>query len=563
MINNELLQLSDDFFQNSLASSPTSAIMRGYKEYFDQIEDLTEETFDKEQQSVNEFISRLDNIDVSTLSHREKITYGMLEFALSSNKDALLDKSWEFGAGVSGYTGYLIDYNQRLFIPDVESADMLLKRLELYERLYKQIAKVQKDGLLNSRVATKRNLLRTIDQLENYLNTPLDNDTLLLVNFSSDVGKLEISNWKETAKKIIETNIRPAVLDYLEQLRKEHLPIGRTDEKSGIVWIEGGEETYLRALRRYTGHKDTTVKEVHNIGISEIERLKSDFFEIGKNVFSDANSPEDVIHKMQTEPTMRYESKEQMLRIAEDTIERSYKPLDKWFTVFPKSPCKVLPAPPESEQHAPPAYYVAPLPDGSRDGTYFLNTYKPETKSIFEAESVAFHEAIPGHHLDRTIAVELQDVPDFQRYVASTAFVEGWGLYAEQLANEMGLYSNDVQQLGRLGNDAWRGCRLVLDTGMHGMGWSREKAIEFFRANSPIEEINANIETDRYIAWPGQACSYKMGQLKIEELRRKAENELGKNFDIRYFHDEVLCDGGITLPILENKIKDFIQRHSV
>ena len=561
MIDNQLLQLSNDFFQNSLASSPTSAIMRGYKEYFDQIEDLSEETFYKEEQLVNEFISRLEKIDLNTLSHREKITHGMLEFALSSNKDALLDKNWEFGAGVSGFTGYLIDYNQRLFIPDVESADLLLKRLELYNRLFTQIAQVQKEGLLNNRVATKRNLLRTIDQLENYLNTPLEQDTLLLVNFSTDIGELEISNWKEKAKKIIETNVRPAVLAYLDQLKEEHLPKGRTDEKSGILWIEGGEETYLRALRRYTGHKNTTVKEVHNIGISEIERLKTEFFEIGKNVFSDANSPEEVIYKMQTEPAMRYESKEQMLQIAEDTIERSYKPLNKWFTIFPKSPCKVLPAPPESEQHAPPAYYVAPLPDGSRDGTYFLNTYKPETKSIFEAESVAFHEAIPGHHLDRTIAVELQDVPDFQRYVASTAFVEGWGLYAEQLANEMGLYSNDVQQLGRLGNDAWRGCRLVLDTGMHGMGWSREKAIEFFRANSPIEEINANIETDRYIAWPGQACSYKMGQLKIEELRRKAENELGKNFDIRYFHDEVLCDGGITLPILENKINEFIKKY--
>ena len=563
MTNSELQHLSNDFFQNSLVSSPTSAIMRGYREYFDQIEDLSGETFDKEEQRVNEFISRLEKIDLNTLSHREKITHGMLEFALSSNKDALLDKNWEFGAGVSGYTGYLIDYNQRLFIPDVECADLLLKRLELYERLFTQIAQVQKEGLLINRVATKRNLLRTIDQLENYLNTPLDKDTLLLVNFSTDIGELEISSWKEKAKKIIETNVRPAVLAYLDQLREEHLPKGRTDEKSGIFWIEGGEETYLRALRRYTGHKDTTVQEVHSIGISEIERLKTEFFEIGKNVFPDAKSPEEVIHKMQTEPAMRYESKEQMLQIAEDTIERSYKPLDKWFTVFPKSPCKVLPAPPESEQHAPPAYYVAPLPDGSRDGTYFLNTYKPETKSIFEAESVAFHEAIPGHHLDRTIAVELQDVPDFQRYVASTAFVEGWGLYAEQLANEMGLYSNDVQQLGRLGNDAWRGCRLVLDTGMHGMGWSREKAIEFFRANSPIEEINANIETDRYIAWPGQACSYKMGQLKIEELRRRAEKELGENFDIRYFHDEVLCDGGITLPILENKIKDFIQRHSV
>ena len=561
MIDNQLIKLSDDFFQNSLASSPTSAIMRGYKEYFDQIEDLSEETFDKEEQLVNKFISRLEKIDLNTLSHREKITHGMLEFALSSNKDALLDKNWEFGAGVSGFTGYLIDYNQRLFIPDVESADLLLKRLELYDRLFTQIAQVQKEGLLNNRVATKRNLLRTIDQLENYLNTPLEKDTLLLVNFSTDVGELEISNWKEKAKKIIETNVRPAVLAYLDQLKEEHLPKGRTDEKSGILWIEGGEETYLRALRRYTGHKNTTVKEVHNIGISEIERLKTEFFEIGKSVFSDANSPEEVIYKMQTEPAMRYESKEQMLQIAEDTIERSYKPLNKWFTVFPKSPCKVLPAPPESEQHAPPAYYVAPLPDGSRDGTYFLNTYKPETKSIFEAESVAFHEAIPGHHLDRTIAVELQDVPDFQRYVASTAFVEGWGLYAEQLANEMGLYSNDVQQLGRLGNDAWRGCRLVLDTGLHGMGWSRDKAIEFFRANSPIEEINSEIETDRYIAWPGQACSYKMGQLKIEELRKKAENELGDKFDIRYFHDEVLCDGGITLPILENKINSFIAKY--
>ena len=156
----------------------------------------------------------------------------MLEFALSSNKDALLDKNWEFGAGVSGFTGYLIDYNQRLFIPDVESADLLLKRLELYDRLFTQIAQVQKEGLLNNRVATKRNLLRTIDQLENYLNTPLEKDTLLLVNFSTDVGELEISNWKEKAKKIIETNVRPAVLAYLDQLREEHLPKGRTDEKS-------------------------------------------------------------------------------------------------------------------------------------------------------------------------------------------------------------------------------------------------------------------------------------------------------------------------------------------
>ena len=561
MTNSDLQQLSSDFFQNSLDSSPTSAIMRGHKQYFDQIEELNEETFEKETKAVNDFISRLESIDSESLSNREKVTHGMLEFALSSNKDSLMDRSWEFGAGVSGFTGFLIDYNQQMFVPDSESADMLLKRLELYKRLFTQIADVQMVGLKSNRVATERNLLRTIDQLENYLDASLEEDPLLLVNFSPEISESFISDWREKAKKIIDLNIRPTVLDYLEQLKSDHIPKGRSDEHSGIMWIDGGEETYLRALRKYTGHKNITVKEVHEVGLSEIERLKKEFFEIGENVFPGVSTPEEVLQKMQTEPSMRYESKEQMLQLAVDTIERAYKPLDQWFTVFPKSPCKVLPVPAESEQHAPPAYYYPPLPDGSRDGTYFLNTYKAETKSIFEAESVAFHEAIPGHHLDRTIAVELQDVPEFQKYVASTAFVEGWGLYSEQLANEMGLYSNDVQQLGRLGNDAWRACRLVLDTGMHGMGWSRDKAIEFFRANSPIEEINAEIETDRYIAWPGQACSYKMGQLKIEELRRKAENELGNNFDIRHFHDEVLCDGGITLPILENKIEAFIAKH--
>ena len=561
MINKQLVDLSNDFFQNSLDASPTSAIMRGHKAYFDKIEELTEEQFASDGKNVDDYMKRLGEIEFNSLSNRERVTYGMLEFALGSNRDSLLDRGWEFSAGVAGFTGFLIDYNQQMFIPDMESADLLLKRLELYKRLFNQIASVQKTGLDNSRVATERNLLRTIDQLENYLETTLDDDPLLLVNFSPNISDGDVSNWKEKAKVIIESNIRPSVLSYLEQLRTEHLPKGRSDDKSGIMWIEGGEEVYLRSLRKYTGHKDTTVKEVHEIGMSEIERLKKEFFEVGKNVFSEVNSPEDVIHKMQTDPAMRYESKEQMLQLAVDTIERAYKPLAEWFTVFPKSPCKVLPVPAAAEQHAPPAYYYPPLPDGSRDGTYFLNTYKAETKSIFESESVAFHEAIPGHHLDRTIAVELQDVPDFQRYVASTAFVEGWGLYSEQLANEMGLYSNDVQQLGRLGNDAWRACRLVLDTGMHGMGWSRDKAIKFFKANSPIEEINAEIETDRYIAWPGQACSYKMGQLKIEELRRKAENELGDKFDIRHFHDEVLCDGGITLPILENKINTFITKH--
>ena len=285
MTNNELQQLSIDFFQNSLDSSPTSAIMRGRKQYFDQIEELNDETFEKETKAVNNFILRLESIDPKSLSNREKVTHGMLEFALNSNKDSLLDKSWEFGAGVSGFTGFLIDYNQQMFVPDSESADMLLKRLELYERLYTQIAEVQRTGLKNNRVATKRNLLRTIDQLENYLGLSLEEDPLLLINFSPEISESFISDWKEKAKKIIDSNIRPTVLTYLEQLKLDHIPKGRSDEQSGIIWIDGGEETYLRSLRKYTGHKNITVKEVHEVGLSEIERLKEEFFEIGENVF--------------------------------------------------------------------------------------------------------------------------------------------------------------------------------------------------------------------------------------------------------------------------------------
>ena len=300
--------LAEDFFKASLESSPTSAIMRGRKEYFDQIEELTEEKFEKEIQNVNNFKQRLSEIDFENLSSREKVTYGMLEFALDSNHDSLIDRSWEFSAGVAGFEGFLIDYNQQMFVPDKESSDMLLKRLELYQRFYSQISDVQKQGLNKNRVATQRNLERSIDQLESYLDTSLEEDPLLLVNFSPEIDENEVSHWKDKAKGIIEKYVRPSVMSYLEQLQVDHLPKGRTDENPGIMWIDGGEEVYLRSLRKYTGHKDTTVKEVHEIGLSEIERLKKEFFEIGKNVFDGVEKPEDVLYKMQTEPSMRYES---------------------------------------------------------------------------------------------------------------------------------------------------------------------------------------------------------------------------------------------------------------
>ena len=556
---NEKLQiLAEDYHEFSLESYPSYAIIKGDHRFNSELEDYSEESLEEKSKKVDKFIELLESLDKDKLDSKDVITYGMLQFTLENARQGLLDRTFEYDAGVAGWQRILLDYHSMFYIPNEESANNLHGRIEKYKNLFDQVSNLQKKALQEGRTATARNVNRTIEQVENYLSINIEEDLLLKVNFLPEISKEFVSSWKETAIEKIEKYVRPSVQDYLDLLKGEVLDQSRDDEHSGIMWNPDGEEFYSRQLKRYTDDKEATVEEVHKVGLEEIERLKNDFLIYGEKVFGAGLDFESVISKMQTEPSMRYEDEAQMLQLAEEAVKRAYEPLGDWFTVYPEAPCIVLPVPPESAEHAPPAYYWPPSQDGSRPGTYFLNTYDASSKSIFEAESVAFHEAIPGHHMDRTIASELKDVPEFQKYAASTAFVEGWGLYSEQLANEMGLYSNDVQQLGRLGNDAWRACRLVLDTGMHGMGWSRDQAIKFFLENSPIENTNANIETDRYIAWPGQACAYKMGQLAIMELRKNAEEDLGESFDIKLFHDEVLKDGGITIPILRKKIKEFV-----
>ena len=556
---NEKLQiLAEDYHEFSLESYPSYAIIKGDHRFNSELEDYSEESLEEKSKKVGKFIELLESLDKDKLDSKDVITYGMLQFTLENARQGLLDRTFEYDAGVAGWQRILLDYHSMFYIPNEESANNLHGRIEKYKNLFDQVSNLQKKALQEGRTATARNVNRTIEQIENYLSINIEEDLLLKVNFLPEISKEFVSSWKETAIEKIEKYVRPSVQDYLDLLKGEVLDQSRDDEHSGIMWNPDGEEFYSRQLKRYTDDKEATVEEVHKVGLEEIERLKNDFLIYGEKVFGAGLDFESVISKMQTEPSMRYEDEAQMLQLAEEAVKRAYEPLGDWFTVYPEAPCIVLPVPPESAEHAPPAYYWPPSQDGSRPGTYFLNTYDASSKSIFEAESVAFHEAIPGHHMDRTIASELKDVPEFQKYAASTAFVEGWGLYSEQLANEMGLYSNDVQQLGRLGNDAWRACRLVLDTGMHGMGWSRDQAIKFFLENSPIENTNANIETDRYIAWPGQACAYKMGQLAIMELRKNAEEDLSESFDIKLFHDEVLKDGGITIPILRKKIEEFV-----
>jgi uncharacterized protein (DUF885 family) len=247
---------------------------------------------------------------------------------------------------------------------------------------------------------------------------------------------------------------------------------------------------------------------------------------------------------------------------AREALGRAREAMPAFFGILPQARCVVVRMEPHEEKHSTIAYYRQPALDGSRPGRYYINTYAPETRPRYEAEALAFHEAIPGHHLQIAIAQELRDVPEFRKHTGTTAFVEGWALYTEQLSDEMGLYSGDLDRIGKLSYEAWRACRLVVDTGMHALGWSRQQAIDFMLANSALAENNIVNEVDRYITWPGQALAYKLGQLEILALRDEAREKTSARFDIREFHDVVLRNGAVSLATLREIVTEHYERAS-
>jgi uncharacterized protein (DUF885 family) len=269
---------------------------------------------------------------------------------------------------------------------------------------------------------------------------------------------------------------------------------------------------------------------------------------------------EATLAALQADPALRFANADEVLATARGTLARAQAAVPAWFGRLPMAACDVVPIPAESAPHQTLAYYAWPALDGSRPGRFHINLHAPETRARYEAEALAFHEAVPGHHLQLAIAQELQDVPTFQRVLGSNAFAEGWALYTESLADEMGLYSSDMDRFGILSFDAWRACRLVVDTGIHGLGWTRDQAIAFMREHTALDDGNIANEVDRYIAWPGQALAYKLGQLEIMRLRARAAAALGERFDIRAFHDAVLEHGAVGLTTLAGNIEAWIER---
>jgi uncharacterized protein (DUF885 family) len=397
---------------------------------------------------------------------------------------------------------------------------------------------------------------KTIAQIDGYLQSPTDDDLYLRVRRPVPFTDDQDSAWRNELWNIVTQSIRPAYQAYRDALAEEILPNARPPERSGMVWLPDGEEVYERAIAKHTT-LDTTPMAIHQTGLDAIAALADEYRELGGRVLGTTDLPE-IFNRLRNDPDLRFANSEAVRSHAQSALTRARAALPGWFGRLPQAEVVLVDIPEVVARDATIAYYLPPAADGSRPGSYYLNVSEPETRTVFESEALAFHESIPGHHLQIAIAQELDDLPDFRRHTWITAYGEGWGLYTERLSDEMGLYSGDLERLGILSFDSWRAGRLVVDTGIHALGWSRQEAIEYLMSNSPLAPNNIVNEVERYIGWPGQALAYKTGQLEILRLREEAETAMGSAFDIRSFHDVVLGSGGVTLPVLRSLVEEWM-----
>ncbi|MET0133991.1 MAG: DUF885 domain-containing protein [Kibdelosporangium sp.] len=349
--------------------------------------------------------------------------------------------------------------------------------------------------------------------------------------------------------------VRPAFVEYREILGKEIAPHGRPDEQPGLCWLPGGDGAYDAMVRFHTT-TSRTPEQLHQTGLELIEALADEYAQVGSRAFGQSTAAE-VQERLRTDPALRWSSAQEAVAHARAAVERAERVAPEWFSRIPAKRCQVTAVPAAEAPNAAGAYYTPPALDGSREGTYWINTYQATERDRYVAESIAFHEAVPGHHFQIALAQELTELHMLRRVASITAYVEGWALYTERLADEMGLFSDDVARLGMLAEDSMRAARLVVDTGLHAMGWTRAQTVEYLRANTVMPEVEIQSEVDRYIEVPGQALAYMVGRLEILRVRRRAEQELADAFDIKAFHDVVLGGGPLPMAVLDEVVADW------
>ncbi|GLY34455.1 hypothetical protein Amsp01_004790 [Amycolatopsis sp. NBRC 101858] len=416
-----------------------------------------------------------------------------------------------------------------------------LTRLAALPAFYDALAQRQRDGLRAGRTPVDRNVRNAVAFLDRYLAQ----EELFAQPLTGDRG--------ERRDRLVADVVRPALRRYREFVATEVAGQGRPGDRPGLCWLEDGEAHYAALARMHTT-TDHTPEELHQLGLDVLAGLEAEYAEIGGREFG-LTDPAEVRRRLRTDESLRWRDAEEMLETARAAVARATAAAPDWFHRMPAAECVVRAVPEADAPVAAPAYYFPPALDGSRPGVYFTNTHEVRTRDRFIAETVAFHEAVPGHHFETSLALERTDLPQLRRVAPVTAYSEGWALYTERLADEMGLFSGDLMRLGMVAEDSVRAARLVVDTGLHALRWTREQCVEFLRAHTVLSEVEVQSETDRYIESPGQALAYMTGRLEILRLRRYAEEKLGKAFDIKDFHDVVLGGGPLPLKVLGDVVR--------
>lgn len=553
-----LERLSREFFELQNAVDPLSTTLLGISGYDHLLPDFTRDAATRNAASFLRIEEAVRALDLSELSDDERTNALVLERLAWGARADLESNIWEANAGSEGYAtppSMIFMCVPAAGVPDERAQEHYLARLRALRRCFDDITDRYQAAHVDGRPSTRAGIIRLVEQLEGHLATPIDED--LLAN--PRLGDIDHAAFRRSAYRLVLDEVRPAISRLVTILTGPMLSVARDDEHVGLCHLEGGDSAYALAVRRHTT-TELTPAEIHAVGLSHLDRLAHEWSELGQRTLG-VSDVDEIRERLRTDPSLRCRSSAEIVDTVSAALERAEAALSQWFPPFDIAPCVVEEINPIEAKSAALAHYRPPASDGSRPGAHCVATIEPSSRFLYEYEALAFHESVPGHHLQIATAQSMAQLPDYRRYldVQVCAFVEGWGLYSERLADQMGLYSSDVARLGMLSFDALRACRLVVDTGMHSLGWSRQRAIDFMWNHTATTLANVTNEIDRYIAWPGQALAYMTGRLEIERLRALAADRLGPLFDVREFHGLVLSHGAVPLGVLATNVTHWIE----
>ncbi len=555
----ELARLSEEYFDVAHRADPFGATQVGASGFDALVPDPSRAGAAHDAQQIARVEEELSRVDVSGLDQAGRVNYAVMAHLAWAARSDLEHGLWEANASAGGYVSpqaIVFMSVPTALLDDADAVDSYLQRLRglggYFDAVTRRYAEAKRDGRVPTAVGTRQ----AMEQIEGHIGRDVADDVMVAVRLPEGVDQAAV---RREAAGIVDAEIRPALRRLLGCMRDELLPVARPDEKVGIKFVPGGPEGYRAAVRKHTT-TELSPEEIHQIGLDCLAALQEEWAELGGRVLGITDVPA-ILERLRDDPALRFTSSAEIVRTVTDALRRAEEARDGWFPRFDIPDCVIEEIDPVEAGNAPLAYYRPPAAGGLRPGAHCVLTTEPTQRYVYEYEALSFHESTPGHHLQIASSQTLP-LPAFRRFLDAEVcgYVEGWGLYCERLADEMGLYTSDLQRLGMLSFDSLRACRLVVDTGMHHYGWSRSQAMDFMWRNTATTQANVRNEIDRYIGWPGQALAYMVGRREIQRLRAEAERQLGPDFDIRAFHGTVLGNGAVPLGVLEQLVAGWAEQ---